>query len=204
VPFCLVWAADGAVTGLLVVMTVLVVANAAIGAVGSYVLQRTAESVVLAARRSLVSPRTTTLLREVTTHSLVGGVTGVLTLLATVVTMGLMDLVLLGVTLVALALAGVVIGLVVPRIHQSGPSSPGVGGRDGCRAGADVRRHPDGQSVWRRGPRGRAGLAAQIAFIAVLSVGGLDGGRRDIPGSGDGGWLEVSIRSRACEHWPEP
>jgi ATP-binding cassette subfamily C protein len=99
---------------------------------------------------------------------------------------------------VALVLAGVVIGLVVPRIHQSGPSSPGGGGRDGCRAGADVRRLPDGQTsgaedregervhaasaeAWHASVRvakwsalagNTAGLAAQIAFIAVLSIGG--------------------------------
>jgi ATP-binding cassette subfamily C protein len=39
----------------LVLMTALVVANAAIGAVGSYVLERAGESVVLTARRGLVS-----------------------------------------------------------------------------------------------------------------------------------------------------
>src|SRR5437879_1158974 len=43
------------VTGLLVLMSVLVLANAGIGAAGSYLLERTAESVVLVARRRLVS-----------------------------------------------------------------------------------------------------------------------------------------------------
>ena len=43
-----------AVTAVLLLMTVLVTANAALGALGSYVLRRTAESVVLAARRRLV------------------------------------------------------------------------------------------------------------------------------------------------------
>jgi ATP-binding cassette subfamily C protein len=43
------------VTGLLVLMSVLVLANAGIGAVGSYLLERTAESVVLVARQRLVS-----------------------------------------------------------------------------------------------------------------------------------------------------
>src|SRR5690242_20825960 len=42
------------VAQLLLLMTGLVVTNAALGALGSYVLQRTAESVVLAARRRLV------------------------------------------------------------------------------------------------------------------------------------------------------
>ena len=42
------------VAELLLLMTGLVVANAALGALGGYVLRRTAESVVLAARRRLV------------------------------------------------------------------------------------------------------------------------------------------------------
>src|SRR5439155_25651324 len=42
------------VTGVVVVMTVLVLANAGIGAVGGFLLRRTAESVVLSARLGLV------------------------------------------------------------------------------------------------------------------------------------------------------
>lgn len=80
-------------------MAALVVTNTAVGALGSYVLRRTAESVVLGARRALSSyllrlripavdrsepgdlmariTSDTTLLREVTTDSLVGIGTGV-------------------------------------------------------------------------------------------------------------------------------
>ena len=43
------------VAGLLVLMTALVMANATIGAVASYMLERAGESVVLTARRGLVS-----------------------------------------------------------------------------------------------------------------------------------------------------
>jgi ABC-type multidrug transport system fused ATPase/permease subunit len=213
-------ATDRSVTGSLLLMAVLVVANAGIGALGSYVLKRTAESVVLTARRRLVArllrlrvsavDRTepgdlmsrvtadTTLLREVTTDSLVGGVTGVITLVATIAMMALMDLVLLGVTLVALVLAGVVIGLVVPRINRAAlraQESVGVMGaalermfgafrtvkasgaeeREGHRVqgaafeafGASVRA-----AKWEAVAGNTAGLAAQVAFIAVLSVGG--------------------------------
>ena len=82
-----------AVATVLVLMTALVLANAALGAVGSYVLRRTAESVVLAARHRLVDrllgltiggldraepgdlmsrvTSDTTLLRDVTTLSLI-------------------------------------------------------------------------------------------------------------------------------------
>lgn len=130
-----------AITGVLVLMTALVVANAGLGALGGYVLRRTAESVVLTARHRLVAhllrlripavdhtepgdlmsrvTSDTTLLRQVTTDSLVGAVTGALTMVATVVMMGLMDPVLLVVTLVVFVLAGSVIGLVVPRINRA-------------------------------------------------------------------------------------
>ncbi|HSS90445.1 MAG TPA: ABC transporter ATP-binding protein [Streptosporangiaceae bacterium] len=129
------------VSQLLLLMTGLVVANAALGALGSYVLQRTAESVVLAARRRLVDrllgltitgldraepgdlmsrvASDTTLLRDVTTGSIVGVVTGGITLIATLVLMSLLDLVLFGVTLSVFILAAVVIGLVVPRIGRA-------------------------------------------------------------------------------------
>ena len=130
-----------AVTSILLLMTALVIANAVLGAFGSYMLRRTAESVVLAARRRLVDrllgltigslDRTepgdlmsrvtsdTTLLRDVTTGSLVGVVTGSLTLVATLILMGLLDVVLLGVTVGVFSLTALVIGLVVPRIGRA-------------------------------------------------------------------------------------
>ena len=129
------------VAELLLLMTGLVVANAALGALGGYVLRRTAESVVLAARRRLVDrllgltisgldraepgdlmsrvSSDTTLLRDVTTGSIVGLVTGGVTLIATLVLMSLLDLVLFGVTLGVFSLAAVVIGVVVPRIGRA-------------------------------------------------------------------------------------
>src|SRR5690606_15748335 len=132
---------DRARTGAVLLMSALVVANAVLGAVGSYVLRRTAESVVLGARRTLSSyllrlriaavDRTepgdlmaritsdSTLLREVTTDSLVGLGTGGLTLVATVALMGYVDLVLLGVTLTVIAVAGTVLGVIVPRINRA-------------------------------------------------------------------------------------
>ncbi len=213
--------AGTSVAGPLVVMTALVLGNAAIGAIGSYVLQRTAESVVLTARRGLVGrllrlrvaavdqsepgdlmsrvTADTTLLREVTTSSLVGGVTGALTLVATVVLMAIMDIVLLGVTLAALAMAGVVIGLVVPRINSAAKRAQESVGAMGTAlermfgavrmvkaSGAEER---EGERVedaavgaWQASVRAAkwsalagnmAGVAAQIAFVAVLSVGGV-------------------------------
>lgn len=212
--------ADSTVNGLLVLMTVLVVANAGIGAVGSYVLWRIGESVVLTARHGLVSrlirlrlsavegaepgdlmsrvTADTTLLRSVTTQSIVSAVTGVLTLVATITLMFLMDPVLLGVTVAVLAFAGVVIGMVMPRISRASKraqESVGVMGsalermfgafRTVKASGAEHREgqrvHDAARQAWRAGVRSAkwdavagntAGLAVQASFVAVLAAGG--------------------------------
>lgn len=211
---------DGPVKGLVALMSVLVVVNAALGALGGYVLRRTAESVVLAARRRLLSrllrlrlsaverhepgdlmsrvTADTTLLREVTIDSLVGGVTGVLTLVATVVLMALLDLVMLAVTLAALGVAVVVIGVLVPRINQASRRAQESVGAMGAAlermfgafrtvkaSGAETREgerlDAAATEAWRASVRAAkwgaiagntAGLAIQVAFIAVLTVGG--------------------------------
>jgi ABC-type multidrug transport system fused ATPase/permease subunit len=210
----------GPVAPLVAAMAALVCANAAIGALGGYILQRTAESVVLRARRRLLGrllrlrlsaverhepgdlmsrvTSDTTLLRQVTTDSLVGAVTSVLALVATVILMGLMDLALLGVTLAALSVAVVVIGVIVPRINRAArraQESVGVMGaalermfgafRTVKASGAEEREGERIQAAateaWRASLRAAkwetvagntAGLAIQVAFIAVLSVGG--------------------------------
>ncbi|MFC9910709.1 ABC transporter ATP-binding protein [Streptomyces sp. NPDC059862] len=211
---------DRAITGALVAMSALVVANAAVGALGSYVLRRTAESVVLGARRALSSyllrlriaavDRTepgdlmaritsdTTLLREVTTDSLVGLGTGGLTLVATVVMMGFVDPVLLGVTLAVILCAGTVLGVIVPRINRASRQAQDAVGVMGASlervlgalrtvkaSGAEHREegalHAAAEESWRQSVRAAkwsaaagntAGLAMQIAFITVLAVGG--------------------------------
>ncbi|MFJ9147802.1 ABC transporter ATP-binding protein [Streptomyces sp. NPDC102270] len=211
---------DRTITGALLVMSVLVVGNAAVGALGSYVLRRTAESVVLGARRALSSyllrlriaavDRTepgdlmaritsdTTLLREVTTDSLVGLGTGGLTLVATVVMMGLVDPVLLGVTLAVILVAGTVLGVIVPRINRASRQAQDAVGVMGAAlerilgalrtvkaSGAEHREertlHAAAEESWRQSVRAAkwsaaagntAGLAMQIAFITVLAVGG--------------------------------
>ncbi|MDQ0718240.1 ABC-type multidrug transport system fused ATPase/permease subunit [Streptomyces luteogriseus] len=211
---------DRAITGALLAMSALVVANAAVGALGSYVLTRTAESVVLGARRALSSyllrlritavdrsepgdlmariTSDTTLLRAVTTDSLVGLGTGGLTLVATVVMMGLVDAVLLGVTLAVILGAGVVLGVIVPRINKASRQAQNAVGVMGASlerilgalrtvkaSGAEHREertlHEAAQESWRQSVRAAkwsaaagntAGLAMQIAFITVLAVGG--------------------------------
>ncbi|MGC4972706.1 ABC transporter ATP-binding protein [Streptomyces sp. DT199] len=211
---------DRAITGALLAMSALVVTNAAVGALGSYVLTRTAESVVLGARRALSSyllrlritavdrsepgdlmariTSDTTLLRAVTTDSLVGLGTGGLTLVATVVMMGVVDAVLLGVTLAVILGAGVVLGVIVPRINQASRQAQDAVGVMGASlerilgalrtvkaSGAEHREertlHEAAQESWRRSVRAAkwsaaagntAGLAMQVAFITVLAVGG--------------------------------
>ncbi|MGV9940564.1 ABC transporter ATP-binding protein [Streptomyces sp. NPDC003401] len=211
---------DRAITGALVLLSVLVVTNAAVGALGSYVLRRTAESVVLSARRSLSSyllrlrieavdrsepgdlmarmTSDTTLLREVTTDSLVGLGTGGLTLVGTVVLMGVVDPVLLGVTLAVILVAGTVIGVIVPRINRASRRAQDAVGVMGASlervlgalrtvkaAGAEDREekalHAAAQDSWRQSVSAAkwsaaagntAGLAMQSAFITVLAVGG--------------------------------
>ncbi|MFK4101891.1 ABC transporter ATP-binding protein [Streptomyces sp. NPDC019531] len=211
---------DRTITGPLLVMSALVVTNAAVGALGSYVLRRTAESVVLGARRALSSyllrlritavDRTepgdlmaritsdTTLLREVTTDSLVGLGTGGLTLVATVAMMGLVDPVLLGVTLAVILAAGTVVGVIVPRINRASRQAQDAVGVMGASlerilgalrtvkaSGAEHREeatlHAAAEESWRQSVRAAkwsaaagntAALAMQIAFITVLAVGG--------------------------------
>ncbi|MFJ1602258.1 ABC transporter ATP-binding protein [Streptomyces sp. NPDC088253] len=211
---------DRSIGRALIGMAALVVTNAAVGALGSYVLRRTAESVVLGARRALSSyllrlripavdrsepgdlmariTSDTTLLREVTTDSLVGLGTGGLTLVATVVMMGLVDVVLLGVTLGVILCAGTVLGVIVPRINRASKQAQDAVGVMGASlerilgalrtvkaSGAEHREeqtiHAAAEESWRQSVRAAkwsaaagntAGLAMQIAFITVLAVGG--------------------------------
>ncbi|GAQ53529.1 ABC transporter ATP-binding protein [Streptomyces acidiscabies] len=211
---------DRAISGALALMTGLVLLNAVLGGLGSFVLRRTAESVVLGARKALSSyllrlritavDRTepgdlmaritsdTTLLREVTTDSLVGLGTGGLTLVATVVAMGFVDVVLLAVTLGVVACTALVIGLIVPRINRASRRAQDAVGVMGASlervlgalrtvkaSGAEHREekalHAAAEESWRQSVRAAmwsaaagntAGLAIQVAFITVLAVGG--------------------------------
>lgn len=208
------------VAGVLLVMTALVLVNGVLGAVGSYVLKRTAESVVRHARDDLVAhllrlrvpavdrsepgelmsrvTADTTLLRSVTSDASVGAVTGALTLVATVAMMAVLDAVLLGVALGVLALAGAVMGCLLPRIRRASTHAQEAVGRMGAaleRAlgslrtikafGAEQREEERvrqaARDSWHAGVRAArwqavagnaSGLAGQVAFLAVLGVGG--------------------------------
>ncbi|MFJ3671079.1 ABC transporter ATP-binding protein [Streptomyces sp. NPDC090106] len=211
---------DRSITGKLLAMAALVVADAVMAGLGGYVLRRAAESVVLGARRALSSyllrlriaamdrvepgdlmariTSDTTLLREVTTDSLVALGTGGITLVATLVMMGVVDPVLLAVTLVVMTGTGAVLGTLVPRINRASRRAQDAVGVMGASlervlgvlrtvkaSGAEHREervlHEAAEESWRQSVRAAkwvtaagntAGLAMQLAFITVLAVGG--------------------------------
>ncbi|WP_225803171.1 ABC transporter ATP-binding protein [Streptomyces sp. NK15101] len=137
--------AGGTIGTVLLALTVLVLLSTVAEAFGAYVLERTAESVVLAARRSLIGrmlrlrlaavdrmqpgdlmsrvTSDTTLLRAVSTQAVVNAATGTVTLIAAVVVMAFLDAVLLGVTLAVVAVVGAGAALVMPRIGQAAERS---------------------------------------------------------------------------------
>ncbi|MFJ7344362.1 ABC transporter ATP-binding protein [Streptomyces sp. NPDC101110] len=129
------------IAGILIGLTVLVVLGTAVEAFGAYVLERTAESVVLAARRTLVGrllrlriaeferippgdlmsrvTSDTTLLRAVSTQAVVSAASGAVSFVAAIVMMAFLDVVLLGVTLGVVVLVGGAVALVMPKIARA-------------------------------------------------------------------------------------
>jgi ABC-type multidrug transport system fused ATPase/permease subunit len=206
--------------GPIALLTAVVVLGAVLNAAAVYLLGRTAESVVLTARQRLVSHllrlrmsaldrldpgdllsrviSDTTLLRSVCSYGLVQSVNSVFLIVGSVVLMALLDPLLLGVTLAVLAVNGVAVLAVVPRIRRSTElTQAAVGGMGGAlerslgafgtmkASGAEEREITSaGRSArraWRRGVEvagwtalmeASAGLAVQLSFLAVLSVGG--------------------------------
>ncbi|MER7999303.1 ABC transporter ATP-binding protein [Streptomyces sp. NPDC095613] len=211
---------NGSITGILLFLTALVVFGTAVEAFGSYLLERTAESVVLAARRSLIGrllrlrlpevERTqpgdlmsrvtsdTTLLRSVTTQSVVSAATGALSTLATIALMGVMDAVLLGVTLGVIVVIGAAVATVMPKIARATKRSQEAVGhistvlerafgafRTVKASGAEEREtavvEAAAREAWRQGVKtakwqslagASVGLAVQMSFLTVLGVGG--------------------------------
>src|SRR5215207_11260902 len=217
------------VLGPVLLLTAVLLGAALVNAAGTYLLGRAAESVVLTARQRLVaqllrlrvgavdrlSPgdllsrvvSDTTLLRSVSTYGLVQTANAVFLLVGSVVLMGLLDLLLLGVTLAVLAVNGLALVAVVPRIRRATErSQAAVGGvgsvlerslgafrtvkasgaEDQAIAGVDDAAH----HAWRRGVdvvrwtaimEASAGLAVQASFLVVLAVGGARVASGDLP-----------------------
>jgi ABC-type multidrug transport system fused ATPase/permease subunit len=131
--------------GPVALLGLLLVGGAMLNAAGSYLLGRTAESVVLTARRQLtrhllclrvgVMDRLqpgdllsrvvsdTTLLRSVSASALVQSINAGFLLVASVVMMALLDRVLLGTTVAVLALNAITLVVVVPRIRRAAERS---------------------------------------------------------------------------------
>jgi ABC-type multidrug transport system fused ATPase/permease subunit len=119
----------------------LVLGAAVISAIGTYLLERTAEGVVLVARRKLIHhllrlpvaevdrlkpgdllsrvTSDTTLLRTAATNTIVEAANGTLLIVGTIVLMALLDPVLLGVTLTVILVTIVLTGSVLPRIGRA-------------------------------------------------------------------------------------
>lgn len=219
----------GTIATILLALTVLVLLSTVAEAFGAYVLERTAESVVLAARRSLIGrllrlrlaevdrmqpgdlmsrvTSDTTLLRAVSTQAVVNAATGTVTLVAAVVVMAFLDAVLLCVALFVVAVVGAGAALVMPKIGQTaeraqeavGEMSTGLERVFGAfrtvkASGAEEREtarvEASARRAWRHGVRGAKweallgtadNLAVQLAFLAVLAVGGARVASGDIP-----------------------
>ena len=139
--------------GPVALLIALAVGGALLGAAGTYLLGRAAESVVLSARSGLVSQvlrlrvgaldhlkpgdllsrvtSDTTLLRSVGSYGLVHSVNATFLLVGSLVLMAMLDPVLLGVTLAVLGLNGLAVLLVVPRIRRATERSQAAVGRMG-------------------------------------------------------------------------
>lgn len=222
-------ASGGTIAGILIALTVLVVLGTAVEAFGTYVLERTAESVVLAARRTLVGrllrlrlaewervppgdlmsrvTSDTTLLRAVSTQAVVSAATGAVAFVAAVVMMAYLDIVLLGVTLGVVVLVGGAVALVMPRIARATEraqeavgeisvaleralgafrtvKASGAEHRETARVEAAARRawrHGVKSAKWEAAAGSADELAVQLAFLAVLAVGGARVASGDIP-----------------------
>jgi ABC-type multidrug transport system fused ATPase/permease subunit len=211
----------GSLIGPLALLTALTVGGALLSAAGTYLLGRAAESVVLTARHGLISQllrlrvgaldhlkpgdllsrvtSDTTLLRSVSTYGLVHSINAAFLLVGSVVLMAMLDAVLLLVTLTVLAVNGVAVLVVVPRIRRATERSQVAVGRIGSvleralgafrtvkASGAEEREIASvgeaARRAWRRGVEvagwtalmeASAGLAVQVSFLAVLGIGGI-------------------------------
>jgi ABC-type multidrug transport system fused ATPase/permease subunit len=207
--------------GPVALLTGLTIGGALLNAAGTYLLGRATESIVLSARHGLISQllrlrvgaldhlkpgdllsrvtSDTTLLRSVSTYGFVHAINAAFLLVGSVVLMAMLDAVLLLVTLAVLAVNGLAVLLVVPRIRRATERSQVAVGRMGSAleralgAFRTVKAHgaeeveiatvgDAAHQAWRRGVEvagwtalmeASAGLAVQVSFLAVLAVGGI-------------------------------
>ncbi len=201
-------------------LTAAVLLGAAIGALGSYVLERMGEGIVFSARRTLVDrmlrlrvsevdrlkpgdlmsrvTSDTTLLRAVFTNGVVETVSSLFMLVGAVVMMAVIDGVLLLITLGVLVVVGGFVSLIMPRIQRASMQAQVAVGEMGAvldrvlqafrtvkASGAEEREIAAvGEAAREARDRGiavawltsiagvSAWVSAQLAFVAVLGVGG--------------------------------
>jgi ATP-binding cassette subfamily C protein len=207
-------------SGVIVLVCLLMLADAGLGAAGNYVLLRTAETIVLTARQRLVdrllrltigaldrsepgdlmarATVDTTLLRGAVSNAVVPAVVGSLTMLGALVLMGLVDVLLLGVTLGAIGAIVVMESVVVPKIGRATrETQQSVGAMNaalertfgafrtvkacGAESREGARVHAAAGQAWRASLRAdlwqalvgnTTELAIQFAFLAVVATGG--------------------------------
>ncbi len=210
----------GPAYGPVIALSVLVAAGGILAGLGHYVLDRSAETIVCTARRRLtdrllalrvpVVERTepgdlisrvtsdTALLRQSAPQAVSAAVTGTLITLATVIMMGLLDAVLLGVTLGVMAFVGIVVAVVAPRIGRATRHTQEAVGRMGAgleRALGAFRtikasgaEQQEAQALYRAAEHARqtgvraaawdavsatlSAVVVQVCFLVVLGVGG--------------------------------
>ncbi len=210
----------GDLGGLVALLVVLVIVSGLLSGFGHYLLQRTGEGVVLSSRRSLVrrllhlpiaefdQRRTgdlvsrvgsdTTLLRAVLTQGLVEAIGGSLTFVGALIAMLVIDPVLLGLTLLVIAVSVVTVVLLAARIRvASRKAQERVGDLAAAveRAISSVRTvraanatdreiahvEADARGAWEQGIKVArisalvvpiSSIALQVSFLVVLGVGG--------------------------------
>ncbi|MGR0321176.1 ABC transporter ATP-binding protein [Agromyces sp. ZXT2-3] len=206
--------------GLVWALVALVVVSAIITGYQHYLLQRTGEGVVLSSRRRLIAKilhlpiaefdtrRTgdlvsrvgsdTTMLRAVLTQGLVEAVGGAVTFVGALIAMLIIDPVLLGLTVLVIAIAITTVTLLSSRVREASHAAQAKVGdvaasveraitsvRTIRAAGATEREVRDveaeAEGAWRMGVKVAhisalivpiAGIAMQVSFLVVLGVGG--------------------------------
>src|ERR1700761_1336761 len=206
-------------TGLIVLLSGLMLADAVLGSGGNYLLLRTGDTITLTARQGLVSRLLrikvaaldrsepgdlmaratveTTLLRNAVNNAGVPGTVGLLTMVAALVAMGLVDPILLLVALIAVAIIAAMEGLVMPRIGRATRRAQEAVGEmtaalersfgafrtvkaAGAESREEARVHAAASKAWRASLRSdfwqavvgnTTELAIQFAFLAVLATG---------------------------------
>ena len=213
-------AEDESLTGALAILSALVAAAAVVTAVHYWLLERTAQRIVLRARYALTgrvlrlrmgeldrlapgdlvarATSDTTLLGEVSSTGLVQLFNGTIALVAAIVLMAVIDVPLLLVTLVVLVVIAGSVGVVLPRIMRATERAQAAVGEMGSvlervlgairtvkASGAEGREaaalEQAAGKAYEQGMRNAryqalvgtsTGLAVQVAFLAVLGVGG--------------------------------